>query len=54
MDAESLDDFWRRKVEDAQQRYSADPNAETRAEFRRLVGLFTDLVLRGQLPPPLE
>jgi hypothetical protein len=54
MDAESLDDFWRRKVEDAQRRFSADRNVETCAEFRRLVGLFTELVLRGQLPPPLE
>jgi hypothetical protein len=39
------------KLEDAQRRYSADPNAETRAEFRRLLRLFADLVVRDQLPP---
>jgi hypothetical protein len=34
-----------------QRRYSADPNAETRAEFRRLLGLFADTLMRGQTPP---
>ena len=28
--------------------------AETRAEFRRLLRLFADLVVRDQMPPPLE
>jgi hypothetical protein len=36
------DDFWRAKLEEAQRRYSAEPNAETRAEFRRLLRLFAD------------
>jgi hypothetical protein len=26
-------DYWRAKLEEAQRRYSADPNAETRATF---------------------
>jgi hypothetical protein len=58
MDADSSDrlrrdDFWRAKLEEAERRYSADPNFETRAEFRRLLRLFADLVVRGQ-PPPVE
>lgn len=53
-DAISIDDFWRDKLEDAWRRFSADPTAETRAEFRRLLCQFADLVLRDQLPPPLE
>jgi hypothetical protein len=48
------DDLWRAKLEEAQRRYSADPNAETRAEFRRLLRLFADLVVRDQPLPPLE
>jgi hypothetical protein len=37
------DDVWRAKLEEAQRRYSVDPNAETRAEFRRLLRLFAGL-----------
>jgi hypothetical protein len=44
LDSSRLDDFWRLKLEAAQRRYSADPNAETRAEFPRLQRLFADLV----------
>jgi hypothetical protein len=47
-----LDDFWRAKLDEAERRYSAHPNAETRAGFRRLLRLFADLVMRGQMPPP--
>jgi hypothetical protein len=54
MDANSMDDFWRGKLNDAKRRFSAEPNAETRAEFRRLLCLFADLVLRNQLPPSSE
>jgi hypothetical protein len=43
-----------RKLEEAQRRYAADPNAENRAEFRRLLRLFANLVMRGQTPPPVE
>jgi hypothetical protein len=53
-DGPRLDDVWRAKLEEAQRRYSADPNAETRAEFRRLLRLFADLVMRSQMPPPLD
>jgi hypothetical protein len=48
------DDFWRLRLEEAQRRYSDNPNAETHAEFRRLLRLFADLVVRNQLPPPFE
>jgi hypothetical protein len=50
----SLDDFWRLKLEEAQRRFSVDPNDETRAEFRRLLQLFADLMMRGQPPPPYQ
>jgi hypothetical protein len=46
----SLDDIWRANLDAVQRRYSADPNAENRAEFRRLLRLFADLVVRGQMP----
>jgi hypothetical protein len=46
-DTSGLDDYWRLQLEEAQRRYSADPNAENRAEFRRLLRLFADLVVRG-------
>jgi hypothetical protein len=44
------DDYWRAKLEAAQRRYSADPTEENRAEFRRLLRLFADLVVRD-VPP---
>jgi hypothetical protein len=49
-----LDDFWRAKLEEARRRYSDNPTAETRSECARLLRVFADFVLRGQLPPPLE
>jgi hypothetical protein len=52
--ANSMDDFWRGKLDDAKRRFSDEPNAETRAGFRRLLCLFADLVLRNQLPPGSE
>ena len=53
-DTLSLDDFWRLKLEEAQRRYSADPTGENRAELRRVLRLFADLVVRGQMPKPFE
>jgi hypothetical protein len=50
-DRSRRDDFWRAKLEEAQRRYSADPTEENRAQFRRLLRLFADLVVRDQLPP---
>jgi hypothetical protein len=50
----ALDDFWRLRLEEAQRRYLDNPTEETRAEFRRLLRLFAHLVVRDQLPPPLE
>jgi hypothetical protein len=52
--APAMDDFWRAKLEDAERQYRDNPNEETYAEFRRLLRLFADLVVRNQLPPPLE
>jgi hypothetical protein len=46
-------DYWRLQLEEALRRYSADPTDENRVEFRRLLRLFADLVVRG-VPPPLE
>jgi hypothetical protein len=46
-----LDDYWRLKLAEAQRRYSADPTEETRAEFRRVLRLFADLVVRDVVPP---
>jgi hypothetical protein len=48
-----LDDYWRLKLGESQRRYSTDPTEENRAEFRRVLRVFTDLVVRG-VPPPLE
>ena len=49
-----LDDFWRGKLEQAQRRYAADPTAESRAEWMRVLGVFANLVMWDQLPPSLE
>ena len=51
--SDGLDDYWRLKLEQAQRRYIADPTETNRAEFRRLLRLFADLVVRD-LPPPIE
>jgi hypothetical protein len=53
-DGPRLDDLWRAKLEEARLRCSADPNAETRSELRKVLRLFADLVMWGQLAPPLE
>jgi hypothetical protein len=52
-DTLGLDDSWRLKLEEAQRRYSADSTEENRAEFRRALRLFADLVVRD-MPPPVE
>jgi hypothetical protein len=49
-----LDDFWRGKLEQAQRRYAADPTAESRAEWMRVLRVFANLVGPDQLPPSLE
>jgi hypothetical protein len=53
-DTLSLDDFWRLRLEEVQRRYSTDPTKENRAELRRVLRLFPDLVVRGQMPKPFE
>lgn len=44
-------DLWRRKLAVAQQAYDSEPTLKTKAEFRRVLRIFTDLVLEGQRPP---
>jgi hypothetical protein len=48
-----LHDYWRLKLEEAQRRYSADPTEENRVEFRSVLRVFTDFVVRD-VPPPVE
>lgn len=50
-DAVYLGHYWRLKLKQAQRRYSVDPTDENRAEFRRVLRLYADLVLRDVLPP---
>jgi hypothetical protein len=52
-DTPALDDYWRLRVEEAKRRHLDNPTAESGAEYRRLLRLFSDLVLRDQ-PPPEE
>ena len=52
-DSAWLGDYWRLQLEEAQRRYSGDPTDQNRAEFRRVLRVFTDLVVRD-VPPPLE
>jgi hypothetical protein len=49
-----LDDFLRAKLDEAQRRYAEDRTEESRAEYRRVLRIYSDLVLRGKMPPPLE
>jgi hypothetical protein len=53
-DGSSPDDFWRLKLEEAQRHYGETRTEESRAEYRRVLRVFADLVLWGQMPPPLE
>jgi hypothetical protein len=49
-----LDDFWRAKLEEAQRRYSEDQTTESRNEWMRVLRVFANLAVRGELPPSLE
>jgi hypothetical protein len=41
---------WRWKLEEAEWRYRDAKNEETRAEYLRMLRIFSDLVLRYKLP----
>jgi hypothetical protein len=53
-DGSRLDDFWRAKLEEAQRRYVEDRTEESRAEYRRVLRIYANLVLRGKMPPSIE
>jgi hypothetical protein len=44
---------WRWKLEDAERRYRDARNQESHAEYLRTLKIFSDLVLRYELPHPL-
>jgi len=46
-------DLWREKLEAAQSRYESDRNEESRAELRRALKVFADLVMNGRMPRDL-
>ena len=46
-------DLWRERLEAAQSRYESDRNEESRAELRRALKVFADLVMNGRMPRDL-
>jgi hypothetical protein len=45
-----LDDRWREKLAEARSQFELNRNERTKAEYLRVLGIFTDLVLRDILP----
>ena len=45
-----LRDPWRWRLEEAERRYRDEKNTESRAEYLRILRIFSDLVLRYKLP----
>jgi hypothetical protein len=45
-----LHETWRAKVFEAEFRMKQDQNLETKAEYMRVLRIFKDLVMHGQLP----
>jgi hypothetical protein len=45
-----LHDPWRWRLEEAERRYRDAKNKESRAEYLRILRIFSDLVLRYKLP----
>jgi hypothetical protein len=45
-----LHDTWRAKLSEAEFRYTQNRNAETTAEYMRILRIFKDLVMHGILP----
>ena len=51
---QTLEEAWRKRVEGARERYLAadrDGKREARAEYMRVLRIFTELIMKGQLPP---
>jgi hypothetical protein len=57
---QALEEAWRKRVENARERYleaAANQAADrelrraARAEYMRLLRVFTDLVMKGKIPP---
>jgi hypothetical protein len=46
----SLHETWRKKLFEAELRYTQNRNAETKAEYLRVLKIFKDLVLYGIMP----
>jgi hypothetical protein len=46
------EDFWREKVEDAQRQFDIHRTPAMKTEWRRVLKIFTDLVLRDRQPVP--
>ena len=46
----ALQDSWRERLTEAQQRYSENRNGETRRDYLRLLRIFTDLVSNRRVP----
>jgi hypothetical protein len=44
-------ELWRKKLTVAEQRYSENRNHENLAEFKRILKIFADLVIRNNMPP---
>jgi hypothetical protein len=42
---------WRTRLAVAQSRYDIDKSPESKREYLRILGLFTSLVMRGEIPP---
>jgi hypothetical protein len=45
-----LDEYWRARLESAQERYAANRNEATIAAYKAALKTFSDLVLRGRVP----
>lgn len=45
-----LHETWRKKLFEAELRYTRNRNAETKAEYLRVLKIFKDLVLYGIVP----
>ncbi len=50
MGNELLEGTWRDRVIEAELRYRQSPNAETEAEYLRMLQIFRDFVVHGKTP----
>jgi hypothetical protein len=46
-----LHERWREKLTEAQRRYIEERDKVTKAEYLRILKAFSDLVVRGKVPP---